>query len=74
MPGTLARPQDAPAAIAIPAQPYGLSLHADRREHLRPMSRLMRDLSPGTYVVNPDTFSRFAEGLHLQVFFVSAIG
>src|SRR4051794_36559151 len=28
---------------------------------VRPMSRLMRDLSSGTYVLNPDTFSRSHE-------------
>ena len=27
----------------------------DRRTQMRPMSRLMRDISPGTYVLNPDT-------------------
>jgi hypothetical protein len=55
MPGTLARRQDVPRRSALPAQPYGLSLHADRRDHARLMSRLTSDLSPGTYVVNPDT-------------------
>ena len=58
MPGTLARRQDVLPAIGAPAQPYGLSLHTDRRNHVRPMSRLTSDLSPGTYVVNPDTLGR----------------
>ncbi len=46
-------------AIAASASPSGLRLRDDRRQPaspwVRPMSRLMRDISPGTYVVNPDT-------------------
>ena len=61
-------PRTMPAAIAIPAQPYGLSLHADHREHLRPMSRLMSDLPPGTHVVNPDTTLRLDAPLWLGFF------
>jgi hypothetical protein len=48
----------APAArppLLVPAQPSGLRLHDQR--HLRPMSRLTRDLSPGTYVLKPHTVS-----------------
>jgi hypothetical protein len=61
-PRTLAPSPDTIPAIAAPAQPYGLSLHHDRRQTLnpspnqvRPMSRLTSDLSPETYLLNPDT-------------------
>ena len=51
------RSDDAPA-IAATASPSGLSLRDDRRKPLRqvrPMPRLIRDVSPGTDVVNPNT-------------------
>jgi hypothetical protein len=59
---TVSPPPDGRAAIAATASPSGLRLRDDRRNpkpqplrRVRPMSRLMRDLSPGTYVLNPDT-------------------
>src|SRR6202035_901127 len=62
MPATVRPPPDEPRpAIAAAASPYGLRLRDDRRipkpqpNRVRPMSRLMRDISPETYVVNPDT-------------------
>src|SRR6202035_877882 len=64
MPATVRPPPDEPRpAIAAAASPYGLRLRDDSRipkpqpNRVRPMSRLMRDLSPGTYVVNPDTLA-----------------
>ena len=73
MRATLPPPPANSAAIAVSVSPYGLALHDDRHPPMRPMTRLispdrlrpmtrdMSDVSPGTYVVNPDTVGGIGE-------------
>ena len=59
-PRKVAPAPDAAPGVAAPASPPGCASTAtpgNPQARVRPMSRDMRDLSPGTYVMNPDTLS-----------------